>query len=105
MRNRAELAEGWYDPATLQKAQASAATDEQATTSRKPPPRVLSTYNEKAEEDASSEYDVVGPSLPGREIGYYGKRSGPGPAIPNTQDLELKRGILLDSTINRASSY
>lgn len=91
MRNRGELAEGWYDPATLQKAQASTASNEDFSEARRP--RGSPQYGSPKLEDGSSDDDLVGPSLPSQEISgpRIGKR--PGPAIPNFQDLELQRGM------------
>lgn len=86
MRNRGELAEGWYDPATLRKAQASAASTSLASS-------LPSSKRMKTEaQNESSDDDAVGPALPNNYITTHkaGKRSGP--AIPNLQDLELKRG-------------
>lgn len=97
MRNRGELSEGWYDPATLQKAQQSEST----TTDETPQNQFLgkqspiktespsASTGEARGEDNDSD-DSVGPRLPGQE---GRSRSGKtGPYIPNTQDLELKRG-------------
>ena len=90
MRNRGELAEGWYDPTTLQKAQASAAVDDVAEPRR---PRGSPDYG-SPKRGYSSEEDFVGPALPGQEgtDSRAGKRSGP--AIPNMQDLEMQRGMV-----------
>lgn len=86
MRNRGELAEGWYDPATLRKAQASAAT----TSLSSPLP---SSKRMKTEaQDQSSDDDAVGPALPNNYITTQKAGIRSGPAIPNFQDLELKRG-------------
>lgn len=87
MRNRGELAEGWYDPATLRKAQASAASNAVNTKSQSRP---LSNGSPRRVE--SSDEDVVGPIMPGGETQVYKSDKRPGPAIPNLQDLELQRG-------------
>jgi hypothetical protein len=93
-RNRGELAEGWYDPSTLQKAQQSAVEDGRGAIPRSP---VKSTNispratRQQMEEESSSD-DEVGPALPGK---VSRSRRRVGPAIPGFQDLELKRGILL----------
>lgn len=86
MRNRGELAEGWYDPATLRKAQASAVSTSLSS------PLPLSKRVKTEAQDESSDDDAVGPALPNNYISTQkaGKRSGP--AIPNLQELELKRG-------------
>ena len=88
MRNRGELAEGWYDPRTLEKAQASMVSDN-VTSER--PARPLEPMHHPPEPEQSSEEDVVGPSLPGQEVTAREKKK-PGPGIPNLQDLELRRG-------------
>lgn len=91
MRNVGELAEGWYDPATLQKAQASAAKSSHTVALRvsqsNQPDRVDSDLADKSSDD-----DFVGPALPGKEGAVYYKGRKSGPAIPNLQDLELQRG-------------
>ncbi|KAJ5722546.1 hypothetical protein N7488_000581 [Penicillium malachiteum] len=96
--NRAELAEGWYDPETLEKARKSAAE-------RPPPPqreRNSPKYarggqdNENAqtvpvvEDDEDEDEDEYGPTLPHPNASRQMARSGP--TIPRMQDLELKRG-------------
>lgn len=87
MRNRGELAEGWYDAVTLRKARASAASTAQIARRYEP-----SGEGHQDVGDVSSDDDAVGPALPGDYTGTKeGKRSGP--AIPNLQDLELQRGM------------
>lgn len=97
MRNREELAEGWYDPATLQKAQTSAASNPASN----PPnpglprrPRGSPKYGSPTRTRESSDDDLVGPTLPGQNVALPRGSRRPGPAIPNLQDLELKRGML-----------
>lgn len=91
MRNRGELAEGWYDPATLQKAQASAAfnppTIASQTLARDSP-----VQSSQSRGDESSEDDVVGPAIPDSKLSVYKASRKSGPAIPDFQDLELQRG-------------
>lgn len=86
MRNRGELAEGWYDPATLRKAQASLESTPQTAAP-------WSSRHREAKDECSDE-DAVGPALPHEYNATHkvGKRSGP--TIPNLQDLEFKRGVL-----------
>ena len=53
------------------------------------------TRNDEQEINQSSDDDddMPGPSLPGREpIEHTSRNTRSGPAIPNTQDLELQRG-------------
>ncbi len=91
VRNRGELAEGWYDPATLQKAQASATSDTVKPGSRRRP-RDSPSYDSPRRAEESSDEDAVGPTMPGDETQVYKGSKKSGPAIPNLQDLELQRG-------------
>ena len=88
VRNRGELAEGWYDPTTLEKAQASVASDNGALEQSQ---RSADSLQHLPEPEPSSDEDVVGPSLPGQEVTPR-ERKKAGPGIPNLQDLELRRG-------------
>lgn len=92
VRNRGELAEGWYDPATLEKAQASASSSA-AHTERQSRPRDSPSYGSPKRLEESSDEDIVGPTMPGSETKVYKSDKRPGPAIPNLQDLELQRGM------------
>ena len=91
VRNRGDLAEGWYDPATLQKAQGSAAS---ASNIAEPERRLQGSphYGSPAGAEESSEEELVGPALPGQDISTHRSNKRAGPAIPNLQDLELRRG-------------
>ena len=91
VRNRGDLAEGWYDPATLQKARASTAS---ASSIAEPERRLRGSpqYGSPPGAEESSEEDIVGPTLPGQEISIHRSNKRAGPAIPNLQDLELRRG-------------
>ena len=96
VRNRGELAEGWYDPATLQKAIKSAA--ETNAPSRSPARRRGSPdygsqpENDKATTESSNDDDDdIGPALPNADSKPH-KHHRSGPAIPSLQDLELRRG-------------
>ncbi|KAI9771719.1 MAG: hypothetical protein M1840_001935 [Geoglossum simile] len=97
--NRGELAEGWYDPSTNNRAQES---DSLYKTSDLPPGErraspdygvtgILST----AAEDEDSDDDVVGPTLPGHRSD--GRKSGP--TIPKTGDLELRREMEVEDRL------
>ncbi|KIN02035.1 hypothetical protein OIDMADRAFT_121262 [Oidiodendron maius Zn] len=93
--NRGELAEGWYDPSTLQKARQSASAplgSSSNTQAKSIKTTVLDSGGMStqgvAEGDSESD-DSVGPMLPGQEDRSKRKRTGP--SIPNMQDLELKR--------------
>ena len=95
-RNRGELAEGWYGPQMLAKAEEFVAEHE---------PAVSAPHNDQDahprrnnEEDDSSDDSMPGPALPGQEMSGHGKGRSTkksGPAIPNMQDLDLQRGRLL----------
>lgn len=100
VRNRGELAEGWYDPSTQQKAIQSSNESGHGSKSGEPERQEAQPVGRRRDshhdDDASSDDDdVVGPTLPSHEprrTGRHGTRAGP--AIPNMQDLELQRGIL-----------
>ena len=91
VRNRGDLAEGWYDPSTLQKTQRSAAS---ASSIAEPERRLRGSpqYGSPVGTEDSSEEDVVGPTLPGQDDSNRRSNERAGPAIPNLQDLELRRG-------------
>lgn len=88
--NRGELAEGWYDPATLQKSLDKPASDSRSPKNQR---RSLPSRNAKrsappadgkAEEESSD--DEIGPALPSQDA----RISRAGPAIPKMEDLELR---------------
>jgi len=90
VRNRGEIAEGWYEPETFEKAKAFVAGNSPAVNMIKHEasgPRPLAGETER-----SSDEDELGPALPGAisKVATTNKRSGP--TIPNLQDLELQRG-------------
>ena len=95
MRNRGELAEGWYDPATLDKAQASLAATEKsfdARPSQDATRQMPASSNGQVEGNAelSSDEDDFGPTLPGKEARH---QRGHGPVIPRMDDLDVKREL------------
>ena len=92
MRNRGELAEGWYDPATLQKAQASVALNA-VDAGRQSRLRDSPSYGSPRRTEESSDEDILGPAMPGNETQVYTNENRRGPTIPNLQDLELRRGM------------
>jgi len=98
VRNRGELAEGWYDPAALQKATNSGIRDippKRGSTGKRVLPNYENVPRGESQDVESSDNDDLGPALPnhdGRSL-IRGDRSGP--AIPNMQDLELQRGLFL----------
>ena len=102
-RNRAQLAEGWYDPITKSKADSAAALeadDGQQEGRRRG--RGRGNDNDKRREspqyiagvqnpDESEDEDIhVGPSLPGQTESR--RERALGPAVPNFQDLEMRKG-------------
>jgi hypothetical protein len=95
VRNRGELAEGWYDPATLQKSLDKPASDLRSPKNQR---RGLPSRNAKqsappadgkAEEESSD--DEIGPALPSQDA----RISRAGPAIPRVEDLELRDGMIV----------
>ncbi|KAJ5158450.1 uncharacterized protein N7500_008101 [Penicillium coprophilum] len=105
--NRGELAEGWYDPVTLDKARKNAEQELEAGPrgGRESPDY---TRGERAaaqptqnppvdDDDDDDEDDEYGPTLPQTGPGRGGPRSGP--AIPTMQDLELKRESAIEDAI------
>jgi len=97
-RNRGELAEGWYDPSTLQKAIISS-SESQVTSrdvtsrnqeGRSNRDRGIEKSGKGVSDSGSESDDSVGPTLPGKE--GRSRLSRVGPSIPNRDDLELKRG-------------
>jgi hypothetical protein len=94
VRNRGELAEGWYDPATLQKAVQETQPESRAQSQKSKAPAAPRRESPKQQEldNGDSDSDAsIGPTLPGMEGRSRGSKMGP--SIPNMQDLELKRGM------------
>lgn len=87
MRNRGELAEGWYDPTTLEKARSSTVQkdDHRATHSPAPP---------KDGADGSEDSDF-GPAAPSRNDVTTHQRHDhkQGPSHASIQDLQVKREL------------
>lgn len=96
MRNRGELAEGWYDPATKQKAVQSSNTVSTKSSSparqRRPSPDYASRAPPQ-DADTDTDEDAIGPALPSQDV--RSRRAGP--AVPSLQDLELRNGTILTS--------
>ncbi|EAW09596.1 uncharacterized protein ACLA_038060 [Aspergillus clavatus NRRL 1] len=103
--NRGELAEGWYDPSTFEKARHSALEQPPATTSgRRHSPDYRHDDREKEAEpredepqNASEDEEDYGPGLPR----YTMAKNGPsaGPTIPTIQDLELRQESTMEDAI------
>ncbi|KAE8353302.1 peroxisomal membrane anchor protein conserved region-domain-containing protein [Aspergillus coremiiformis] len=90
--NRGELAEGWYDPSTLEKA-------------RSVPLEAIGGYrgspdygrgDEQEEEIVDDEEDEYGPVLPGGHLSRVGLS---GPTIPTMQDLELRKESAVEDAL------
>ncbi|KAH0541427.1 hypothetical protein FGG08_004117 [Glutinoglossum americanum] len=98
-RNHGELAEGWYDPSTKNKAQESASSfersDQPSGQRRASPDYGVSENLPSVAEDEDSDDDVVGPALPKQRSSA--KRSGP--AIPKMDDLELRREMEMEDML------
>ncbi|PYH98297.1 hypothetical protein BO71DRAFT_416403 [Aspergillus ellipticus CBS 707.79] len=111
--NRGELAEGWYDPSTLEKARqsvAAAQAQENENPSRRArggsdegagPARGQSHTNGNEMEDYEDEDDddEYGPVLPRGHRGGGGGGFSSGPTIPNMQDLELQKELAAEDAL------
>ncbi|KAI4717997.1 hypothetical protein E4T48_05765 [Aureobasidium sp. EXF-10727] len=100
-RNRAELAEGWYDPVTKEKADRAAA--EAKTTRRSPPPREPEQdHHQHGRQAAASQpaadhddsEDEYAPSMP-TSIARVG------PTVPSIQDLQYRNELAEEDEIAR----
>ncbi|CAI7678644.1 unnamed protein product [Penicillium manginii] len=104
--NRGELAEGWYDPATLKRARENSDQAQSYSGGGRASPE----YNQgrpadnegarelpTAENDDEDDDDEYGPTLP--HPGSMGGHYRPGPTIPNMQDLDLKRESAIEDAI------
>lgn len=89
VRNRGDLAEGWYDSSTKHKADQSAPAPlahatisaRQASQAQTLPAPALDGSNSEPEDD-------YGPSLPDQHV-----QSSRGPAVPRLEDLQHRNGI------------
>ncbi|KAE8373400.1 hypothetical protein BDV26DRAFT_272237 [Aspergillus bertholletiae] len=109
--NRGELAEGWYDPSTFEKACQNAQDEPVASASRQQHRRSPDysrgeddrADREEEEDNTNEDDDDYGPVLPkydqlGRyESGRAGQSSGP--TIPTMQDLELRKESAIEDAI------
>ncbi|KAJ5493258.1 hypothetical protein N7539_002004 [Penicillium diatomitis] len=104
--NHGELAEGWYDPDTLERARQNAAEYASAPIERASPTyeREDSTVVASAghptaekEDDGDEDGEEYGPTVP--ISGLSKNVTHPGPTIPNMQDLELKRELAAEDAI------
>ena len=100
VRNRGELAEGWYDPSTIQKVLDAETISSPSANNPKPGNVSLIPDNNLQDGDPAAESseddDPIGPALP--KYHNHGqviiKSSRSGPTVPNMQDLELRNGML-----------
>ncbi|KAL8853480.1 MAG: hypothetical protein Q9221_001639 [Calogaya cf. arnoldii] len=94
--NRGELAEGWYDPQTLRKAQSAA--DGPIAPSR--PIIPSKAFQDDVNEDDDDGY---GPALPSKSDQRRARARAlkqSGPSIPNIQDLEFKRELDAEQSLH-----
>jgi len=115
-RNRGELAEGWYDPATKNKAdRGSIATERTAhddgletsdSQSHQEHQQDVAQYQDQVEprngnnDNDDEDDDEYGPSLPSA---VQRSARGPGPAIPSLQDLQHRDGMPSSTTSGSAA--
>ncbi|KAK4994140.1 hypothetical protein LTR66_005767 [Elasticomyces elasticus] len=95
--NRGELAEGWYDPATKQRAEESASTwrsEARSPTHQQKDPldHGEQTLRSPLDTGNSGDEDDYGPTLPAQAIAHR----RPGPSIPSLEDLEYKKELSLE---------
>ncbi|TKA77364.1 hypothetical protein B0A49_01503 [Cryomyces minteri] len=98
--NRGELAEGWYDPATQQKAlEAPTPAPEDFSTRRQrdSPDYGLAASRQPQDDNSDNDDDDYGPALPGQQL--TSRRSGP--AIPTMQDLEFRNELTHEDELAR----
>jgi hypothetical protein len=93
--NRGELAEGWYDPKTKERADERALEmGAQPQTTREPlPQRPTSTPHNQQLEAADEDDDDFGPALP------PGQKSGP--SVPSMQDLQHRQELTEEERLAR----
>ncbi|KAJ5888092.1 hypothetical protein N7495_008133 [Penicillium taxi] len=98
--NRGELAEGWYDPTTLEKARKNVDYQPGEKYHGRDSPEYGNEQSEprevQAPTDEDDEDDEYGPTLPQGSARIVHS----GPTIPNMQDLELKRELAIEDAIN-----
>ncbi|KAF7592504.1 hypothetical protein BBP40_012794 [Aspergillus hancockii] len=111
--NRGELAEGWYDPSTLEKARMNAQEESLAGRGRESPVYDREVGSRQGGDDPDEEErddddddddddDEYGPVLPGHGgVSRYEGRPGQssGPTIPTMQDLELRKETAAEDAI------
>lgn len=93
--NRGELAEGWYDPKTKERADERALEmeEEGPSQARSRHARPQSAPGESRQQPADEEDDDFGPALP------PGPKSGP--SVPSVQDLQHRQELTEEERSNR----
>ena len=97
VRNRGELAEGWYDPTTSRKATESF-TRPLSSMRHHGERRLSPNYIHRKQQtldgsgSGSSDDGNIGPALPENQGTNLSKAYRSGPTIPSLQDLELRQG-------------
>ncbi|KAL4979296.1 hypothetical protein BDW66DRAFT_111320 [Aspergillus desertorum] len=99
--NRGELAEGWYDPATLEKARNASAVapapgDSYKTVREGRHQGIVPSAGDGADEQGEGDDDEYGP-MPQYDSSRGGR--APGPTIPSMQDLQLRKEIVIEEAI------
>jgi hypothetical protein len=90
-RNRGDLAEGWYDPKTLEKARSGGLYEGSPRISL---PQASSVNGNNDIDDDDDDDDGYGPAPPSSALrctSAKGSTSKSGPSHPNLQDLQVKR--------------
>ncbi|KAI9781561.1 MAG: hypothetical protein M1835_004280 [Candelina submexicana] len=100
LRNRGELAEGWYDPSTRQKAILSSIAPKSTPSISAQSSRVSPDYGHirtehQAQPMNESDDDAVGPKLPAQEVSHRKV----GPATPGVEDLVLRQEMAREDRI------
>ena len=92
MRNRGELAEGWYDPNMLEKARSNPLPDD--------PSKTFNARNSPKHGNSDSEGDEFGPAPPSNaltEPSHQHPTAKQGPSRPSLQDLQVKRELAAEA--------
>ncbi|KAJ5155444.1 hypothetical protein N7492_008247 [Penicillium capsulatum] len=95
--NRGELAEGWYDPGTLDRARKSAAEQQPVPEQRRASPNYAQDEDASGSPVVEDDDDDYGPTLPHPSMNRGAAHSGP--TIPKMQDLELQRETAIEDAI------
>jgi hypothetical protein len=111
-RNNGKLAEGWYDPQTLEKAIASSNTtlsaNSKPTSNTRSGRSATQTGRSRAgetpyaDQNEEPDDDEFGPTLPqpSHELSETTNSSKPGPSIPKLQDLQHARELAAEDALS-----